>query len=174
MGNVGKKVLGCLLILGVMGIFSSPVVQAGDSEVSTHGKKHGYMGDPARKRGLELGYDRGYWAAKTDQKFGKEPDVARHDAYHDPNNYYRYEFGRRSVFYQGFRAGFYAGYKQVFGKDAKFKSPRQLGESFGQVDGAPTGAGMAAEANVAPRPKAKTPAQMKRGNISSRVVSDAL
>ncbi|MDX1386466.1 MAG: hypothetical protein R3257_02675 [bacterium] len=173
MGNVGKKALGCLIVFGVLGVFSSQTALATGSETPSYtGKKRAFMGNPAHKRGTELGFDRGYWAAKSDQKFGREPDVSRHEAYHDPNTYYRYEFGNRGAFYQGFRAGFWAGYKYIIGKDATFKSPRKLGKSYQNIDwaGSSTGAGMGAEGDYVSRPKPKK----KKSDISSVVISDAL
>jgi hypothetical protein len=86
-------------------------------------KTGGMMGDPAGKRGLEYGFDKGFQAGKTDKDGGLKPDPARHEDYNDPEKFYRYEFGSRSHFVQGFKSGFAGGYQKAFGKEVKIKIP---------------------------------------------------
>lgn len=175
----GKCALMGLALVGVLGVHVHGVSWGVELEVQfVSGKKHAYMGDPARKRGWELGYDRGYWAAKTDQEEGLAPDLGRHSVYHDPNLMYRYEFGNRRVFYHGFRTGFLLGYRQVWGKEeVAYVVPRKgFADSEGEVNGAM--AGMEAEimgpggpVNPGSDQKKKMPAEKP---ASAQVLSDAL
>ena len=79
-------------------------------------KTGGIMGDPAHKRGVELGFDAGLKAAKEDQAQGKKPNPSSRREYQKPDAYYRYEYGSLANFLSGFRAGFLGGYKGIFGK----------------------------------------------------------
>lgn len=115
-GRLRGKTLRVIFALGIFGCLSLRIASSDSSYVHATGKKKAYMGNPASKRGVELGFDQGYLAAKSDQKASLKPDMNRHQAYQDPNKYYRYEFGGRSNFNRGFLAGFRAGYRQVLGK----------------------------------------------------------
>jgi hypothetical protein len=151
------------------------------------GKKHAYMGDPGRKRGLELGFDQGYWAAKTDQEEGLSPDLGRHSMYHSPKPMYRYEFGNRVMFYSGFRSGFLIGYRYGWRNvDVAYVVPRKdladpdnpEGKSL-EVKGKDTMAGMDAEmmgpgGPVNPRPAHSTKARGEQPAASAQVLNDAL
>jgi hypothetical protein len=126
------------------------------------GKKQAYMGDPTVHRGMELGWDRGYLAAKTDQKEGLAPEAGRHALYHDPQPMYRYEFGNRSYFYSGFRTGFLVGYRQGWDRIAPLLDTR-AGENQG------TAAGMEMEVKT---PSVGLPTQPQ--GKKAQVQSDAL
>lgn len=79
-------------------------------------KKTGFTGDPARKRGLEIGYDMGKKAAKADQEQNLKPDPKRHEAFQKPEKYHRSEYGSQANFVSGFKSGFLGGYQAGFGK----------------------------------------------------------
>lgn len=81
----------------------------------------GIQGNPATKRGMDIGFDRGVTAAKQDRDAGLEPDLNRHDDFENAKKFYRYEFGSRITFLRAFRRGFIGGYKRVFGEDTKLK-----------------------------------------------------
>lgn len=143
-----------------------------DEVVPVSGKKQAYMGDPGRKRGLELGFDQGYMAAQADLDQGLEPDLSRHETYNDPKPFYRYEFGNRGSFYNGFRSGFIVGYRQVLGRGVSIVPPR-----FGQGSGSWGAAGM--EAESVPGGGAGSGAVPKKSSANrpspkAQVLSDAL
>ena len=79
-------------------------------------KKTGFTGDPARKRGLEIGYDMGKKAAKADLEQNLKPDPKRHEAFQKPEKYHRSEYGSQANFVSGFKSGFLGGYQAGFGK----------------------------------------------------------
>lgn len=81
------------------------------------------MGDPAKKRGVEYGFDKGYSAGKKDKDAGLKPDPKRHEDFNDPEKYYRYEFGSRAGFISGFKGGFVGGYQKAYGKKVKVVVP---------------------------------------------------
>jgi hypothetical protein len=109
-------------------------------------KVGGIMGNPAQKRGIEMGFDMGFIAGKADKENGLKPDPKRHDAFNDPEKYYRYEFGSRAAFISGFRGGFAGGYQKAFGKEIRVTSP-----------GYDTGNGKAMEAVPAKTAKPRGP-----------------
>ncbi len=113
-------------------------------------KKTGFSGDPARKRGLELGFDFGLKAGKGDKSLNKKPNPGEHEAFKNPDKYYRYEFGSRASFVGGFKSGFVGGYQQAFGKKVQLKA-----------DGSTT-----LSAPTTPKPKA-TPAASPPSNPAS-------
>jgi len=116
-------------------------------------KKVGYSGDPARKRGLELGYDLGLKAGKQDKEKDAKPDPAAHDPFKTPEKYYRAEFGSRANFVSAFKSGFVGGYQTAFGKKVKLK---------------PDGSGTSVSSTVVKKPKTAPP------TTSSTPSSDAL
>lgn len=97
--------------------------QALEKEGTAKGPMGGIVGDPSRKRGVEMGYDMGFQMGKSDQRLGLEPDPKRHDTFNDPNQFYRYEFGSRAGFVSGFRGGFVGGYQKAYGKKVKVAAP---------------------------------------------------
>lgn len=122
-----------LVALVVVGVCPSSGAGSDSQTIqAVAGKKQAYMGDPTIHRGMELGWDRGYLAAKTDQQEGLAPDLGRHALYHDPNPMYRYEFGKRSYFYSGFRSGFLIGYRQGWDKtEVPYVAPKIEGMAAG-------------------------------------------
>ena len=98
---------------------------------ATTEKKSAYMGDPARKRGLELGYDYGLKAGKEDKAKNKKLAPQDNEVYKNPDKFYRYEFGSRANFNSGFKSGFLGGYQQAFGKKVPLKAD-------GTISGVPT------------------------------------
>ncbi len=109
--NWFKRVCGLISLLALLS--TSFIVNAQVAE-----KKSGFMGDPSRKRGSELGFDYGLKAGRTDFKDGKEANPRDHEEYVNPNPIYRYEYGYRASFNSGFRNGFLSGYKQTYGEEA--------------------------------------------------------
>ena len=79
-------------------------------------KKTGFSGDPARKRGLELGFDLGKKCGKSDLEQSLKPDPKRHEDFEKPEKYFRSEYGSQASFIGGFRSGFVGGYQTAFGK----------------------------------------------------------
>ena len=90
---------------------------------SASGKKSGFMGDPARKRGIEIGFDYGKKAGKEDKAQGLKPDPKRHEAFQKPEKYHRSEYGSQANFVAGFRGGFLGGYQSAFGKKITVNDP---------------------------------------------------
>lgn len=90
----------------------------GNSKTSkaAEAKKTGFTGDPAKKRGLEIGYDLGRKAGKADLDQKLKPDPKRHEDYNKPEKYFRHEYGSQASFTSGFRSGFVGGYQAAFGK----------------------------------------------------------
>jgi len=84
--------------------------------------KVGFSGDPARKRGMEIGFDLGKKAGKIDKDQDLKPDMKRHEAYQKPETYFRSEYGSSANFTSGFRSGFSGGYQSAFGKKVNFSS----------------------------------------------------
>ncbi len=83
------------------------------------GKTKGYNGDPALKRGYDLGYDDGIKAGKGDKKIGKKDQPTVHESYKTPEKKFRHEYGSQSKFITGYRAGFSRGYKVGFAQGKK-------------------------------------------------------
>jgi len=90
---------------------------------NTKGKKVGFVGDPAKKRGVEYGFDKGYEAGKADKDAGLKPDPKRHEDFNKPEKYHRSEFGSQAGFSAGFKGGFVGGYQKAFGKKVKINVP---------------------------------------------------
>ncbi len=91
----------------------TPTTKASSADTN---KKVGFSGDPARKRGMEIGFDMGKKAGKADKEQDLKPDLKRHEAYEKPDKFYRSEYGSRASFTSGFRSGFSGGYQSAFGK----------------------------------------------------------
>lgn len=112
----------CLLaVLGGLSLAMALPALAKDSK-SAPAKTVGFSGDPAKKRGLEIGYDKGSKAGKKDKDANLKPDPSRHEIYKDPKKEYRYEYGSAASFTAGFRSGFLGGYKQAFGGSVKISA----------------------------------------------------
>ena len=90
-------------------------------------KKVGFSGDPARKRGMEIGFDMGKKAGKSDKEQDLKPDLKRHEAFQKPEKYYRSEYGSSASFTSGFRSGFSGGYQSAFGKKVTLPSDGTMG-----------------------------------------------
>ena len=103
--------LGVILALFVLGSLDSQESRAQNRE----GKKYGFSGDPSKKRGLELGFDRGWQAAKNDQDQAEKLDPKTHDFMVLAEKLYRYEYGSRQSFLYGFERGFLKGYREALG-----------------------------------------------------------
>lgn len=100
----------------------TPAGSSTATKSTTSGKKSGFSGDPARKRGLELGFDYGLKAGKEDKAQKKKADPQAHQPFQNPEKYYRYEFGSRANFISGFKSGFLGGYQQALGKKVTWKA----------------------------------------------------
>jgi len=74
------------------------------------------VGDPSRQRGFELGYDAGPRAGNEDKAKNKNPNPYLRPEYMNAEQFYRYEFGSRALFIEGFHTGFLRGYKSSFSK----------------------------------------------------------
>ena len=111
--QVAKEILASLLLTAlVFGVLNYRHSQAQKWE----GKKYGYFGDPSKKRGIELGFDRGMKAAKQDEEQAEKLDPKKHDVMKLAEDNYSYEYGNRRTFIHGFQRGFYQGYKDALGK----------------------------------------------------------
>lgn len=123
--------LGTLLLTTLILPPGLSLAQSKPSSKSTKGdassRKVGFAGDPARKRGMEIGFDLGKKAGKGDKEQDLKPDLKRHEAYQKPEKYFRTEYGSSAAFASGFRSGFSGGYQAAFGKKVNFSSE---GSSF--------------------------------------------
>ncbi len=81
------------------------------------GKAQGFMGDPAQKRGFELGYDAGVRAGKEDKKLNRKSVPQSRDEYKNADKQYRYEYGMRSRFVGGYQSGFSKGYQAGYSRE---------------------------------------------------------
>ncbi len=109
-------------------------------------KKVGFSGDPARKRGMEIGFDLGKKAGKADKEQDLKPDLKRHEAYQKPEKYYRSEYGSSASFASGFRSGFSGGYQAAFGKKVSFPSDGTSLKGTKPVSGGKKGGGSSSDA----------------------------
>ena len=112
-----------LALLTTFSFLSAHEVLGAQTTAPSEKKTGGMMGDPASKRGVEYGFDKGFEAGKADKDAGLKPDPARHDDFNSPEKFYRYEFGSRAGFVQGFKSGFVGGYEKAFGKNVKITVP---------------------------------------------------
>jgi len=110
------KYLISLFVVGAFSILGGKTVFSKDAEVQKVdlAKNQGFMGDPAQKRGFELGYDDGVRAGKKDQKEGKKQNPTGNENYKTANKKYRYEYGSANRFVSGYQAGFNKGYKSGY------------------------------------------------------------
>lgn len=104
-------------------LFCSSPLFAADSSVpaakapsKSDGKKP-YMGDPAAKRGFELGYDQGVKAGKEDKKQGKKESATSRDEYKMGDKKYRSEYGSQARFVSAYQGGFVKGYKSGYNRE---------------------------------------------------------
>ena len=88
----------------------------GKTKAGGDGKKQAYTGDPAIKRGFELGYDDGVKAGKEDKKNGKKENVTVHEDYKKGDKKFRSEYGNRGKFVAGYQGGFLKGYKSGYNR----------------------------------------------------------
>lgn len=98
-------------------------------QAASKNKKVGFAGDPAKKRGIEYGYDKGYAAGKEDNAAGLKADPKRHDSYNNPDKFFRSEFGSQGSFVAGFKSGFNGGYQKAYGRKVKIISAGSLNPS---------------------------------------------
>ncbi len=81
------------------------------------GKAQGFMGDPAQKRGFELGYDAGVRAGKEDKKLNHKSAPQSREEYKNADKQYRYEYGVRARFVGGYQSGFSKGYQAGYSRE---------------------------------------------------------
>jgi len=121
-----------MIVLGVFLGYSEPLLaqnlatESGPKKTpsSQNGKVQGYMGDPALKRGVELGYDIGVKAGKADKAQNKKADPTHHPDYLEADKKHRSEYGSRASFVRGYQMGFTKGYTVSYtGKAAPLKAP---------------------------------------------------
>ncbi len=78
------------------------------------GVKAGYMGDPAAKRGMLLGYDMGRRDGKADKDAGKTNSLKNSAPYTNPEKFYRHEYGSMAAFVAAFKKGYGSGYESAY------------------------------------------------------------
>lgn len=88
-----------------------------DKSNAAEGTRKPYMGDPSAKRGFVLGYDEGVKAGKEDKKVGKKENPSSHEEYKMGEKKYRYEYGSRANFINGYQGGFLKGYKSGYNRE---------------------------------------------------------
>lgn len=112
------KYLLSLIFVGAFSMFIGKALFSNEpgSKKAELAKDQGFMGDPAQKRGFELGYDDGVRAGKKDQKEGKKQNAAGNENYKTANKKYRYEYGSANRFVSGYQAGFSKGYKSGYAR----------------------------------------------------------
>jgi hypothetical protein len=125
-------------------------IQANEPTAPAKAKQGGISGDPARKRGLELGFDKGLKAGKQDKDKGLKPNPKSRDEFNNPDKSYSYEYGSRASFDAGFRSGFLGGYQQGFGQKVKGIS---VYDETGRPPSSPTPHG---PVKPPPKPKSST------------------
>jgi hypothetical protein len=126
-------IIALFLFLSLCCLSLTPSSQAATSKGKQEagGKKAGFNGDPAKKRGLEIGFDQGQKAGKSDLEQKLSPDPRRHEEYSKPEKFFRHEYGSQASFSSGFRSGFVGGYQTAFGK----KVPHSVSDSSYGVSG---------------------------------------
>ncbi len=112
------KYLISLVVVGAFSILIGKTVFSKEAEIKNVdlAKNQGFMGDPAQKRGFELGYDDGVRAGKKDQKEGKKQNPTGNENYKSANKKYRYEYGSANRFVSGYQTGFSKGYKSGYAR----------------------------------------------------------
>lgn len=96
-------------------------------------KSQAYMGDPAHKRGFELGYDDGVRTGKKDQKEGKKQNPGASESYKTADKKYRYEYGSRARFVSGYQSGFTKGYKSGYAREQEITKGKQGGTETTEI-----------------------------------------
>ncbi|MCE9625253.1 MAG: hypothetical protein K8R69_07375 [Deltaproteobacteria bacterium] len=122
------RLLPLLLIFSLHAPFPAKAASSKAPKAAEGSKKTGYNGDPARKRGLEIGYDLGRKAGKSDLEQSLKPDPKRHEDFEKPEKYFRHEYGSQASFVGGFRSGFMGGYQAAFGKKVPMTATGVSGE----------------------------------------------
>src|SRR4030095_8561170 len=120
-----------ILFLVFLTLPASAWAQKGGSETAPRkgssapgGKAQGYMGDPALKRGFELGYDLGVKAGKVDKAEKRKANPGQHPDYKAAEKKHRSEYGSLPSFVRGYQMGFTRGYTVAYtGKAAPLKAP---------------------------------------------------
>lgn len=175
---MGVKITrGILVSIGVL-VFSLPGLsfsQTGSNPSVVQKKVGGINMPPGLKRGLDLGWDKGYLAGKAEMKKSVKPDPTRFEDYNDPDRWYRYEFGNRGHFIRGFRGGFLKGYSYGLQQNVGYKAPLkpgdgQFADSTGAAMGLPDFQGQAQTAPAKKRRPVKKTAKEKY----NQVIMDAL
>lgn len=144
------------------------------SAAGADSKKQVYMGDPATKRGYELGYDDGVKAGKEDKKNGKKESPSSREEYKVGDKKFRSEYGSRAKFVGGYQGGFLKGYKSGYNREkidpeaAKLTKAKEKETKTLEKDGSADSKGKKVSSEpslvkdstkpIAPsKPKAKTP-----------------
>ena len=74
----------------------------------------------ASAQGVGTGYDRGYregvQQGERDNRQGRDPQVERNSVYRDGDRGYQDRYGSRDVYRDDFRRGFFAGYRDGYGR----------------------------------------------------------
>ncbi len=119
-----KKISSHILLSFLILLFPLSAFAANSEKGATKGEKASaadskkvYTGDPATKRGYELGYDYGVKAGKEDKKNGKKESPSNNDEYKTAEKYFRSEYGNRGRFVSGYQSGFLKGYKSGFNRE---------------------------------------------------------
>lgn len=136
-----KSFLSLLLLLALFAIQASQPALAqtksGKSAKAPEARKTGFTGDPARKRGIEIGYDLGKKAGKSDLEQKLKPDPKRHEAFNKPEKYFRSEYGSQASFVSGFKSGFLGGYQAGQGKKVPLSATGLSADKTKATTGAP-------------------------------------
>lgn len=134
-----KSFLSLVLAISLIGIQGSALGQTktGKSAKTPEARKTGFVGDPARKRGIEIGYDLGKKAGKADLEQKLKPDPKRHEAFNKPEKYFRSEYGSQASFVGGFKSGFLGGYQAGQGKKVPLSATGLSGDKTKSTTGAP-------------------------------------
>lgn len=141
-------------------------------------KKQVYMGDPATKRGYELGYDDGVKAGKEDKKNGKKENPSGHENYKLGEKKFRAEYGNRGKFVGGYQGGFLKGYKSGYGREktdpeaAKLSKQKEKEKPAEKASSAETKAKKAA-AEAGPKEASKPPVAPVKAAPKPRAPSTA-
>lgn len=95
-------------------IILSLVAQPNWAQQKNQGLKTGFMGDPAAKRGVLLGYDMGRRDGKADKDTGKKNSLKMSSPYTNPEKFYRHEYGSMEAFVNAFKKGYGSGYESAY------------------------------------------------------------
>ncbi len=108
-----------------------------ETKNTKEGKQAGYSGDPALKRGYELGYDDGVKNGKSDKKAGKKNSPTSSSEYKAPEKKFRHEYGNQAKFVSGYRSGFLKGYKAGFSREVQPEKTSKSGNITSQQNEKP-------------------------------------